>query len=156
MSRADGIRAQALVDLGLEREKRDDAAGPPRDRTGTARAPGPDLRADVVDQGNSISPEPARQEAVEVGKIDEHRAVGTALARGGFETPEGPRQRRKLFEDLGDSHDRELLREDHPIESGRGQTLPAHSKRGETRSLRAQGGEQPRAMPIARGLAAGD
>ncbi len=156
MSRAHGIRAQTLVDLRLEWEKRDDAAGPARDRPGAPRAPGPDLRADVVDQRDPVSLETARQEAMKVGKIDEHRAVGTALAGGGLETPEGSPQRRKLFEDFGDSHNRKLLREDHPIESGRSQTPSAHSKCGETRSLPAQGGQQARAMPVARGLAARD
>src|SRR5712692_6277065 len=105
MSRADGVRAQALIDLRLEGKERDDAAGPTCDGLGAARAPGPDLRADVIDQRDPFALETARQQTVEVGKVDEHRAVGTALPCGAVETPEGPPQRRKLFEDLGDSHD---------------------------------------------------
>src|SRR6266496_676136 len=156
MSRADGVRAQAPIDLRLEGKERDDAAGPARDRPGAARAPGPDLRADVVDQGDPVAFQTARQQTVEVGKVDEHRAVGTALPCGGLETLEGPPQRRKLFEDLGDSHDGELLRADHAVEAGGGQTVSAHAEGEEIRLFLAERLEQTRAMPVARGLAGRD
>src|SRR5712691_1188921 len=127
MARADGVRAQTPVDLRLEGKKRDDAAGPAGDRAGATRAPGPDLRADVVDQGNPFPLKTARQETVEVGKVDEHRAIGTALPCGGLETPESPPQRGELFEDFGDPDDGEVLRGDHAVEAGGRQTPPAHA-----------------------------
>src|SRR5260370_489165 len=73
-----------------------------------------------------------------------------------FDTRGAAPQRRKLFEDLGDAHDGERLRADHAVEPGGGQTQPAHAKRRETRFLPAEGGQQTRAMPVARGLAGRD
>src|SRR5215208_2806214 len=46
------------------------------------RAPGPELRADVVDDADAAAPERAREREVEVGPVHEHDGVGTALDRG--------------------------------------------------------------------------
>src|ERR1044072_4988487 len=46
------------------------------------RAPGPELRADVVDDSEVAAPERAREREVEVGPVHEHDGVGAALACG--------------------------------------------------------------------------
>ena len=64
-----------LVERGLEREDRQHLRDESLHRVDVARAPGPQLRADVVDDRHAEPPNRARETEVEVGKVDRDEDV---------------------------------------------------------------------------------
>ncbi len=59
----------------------------------------------------------AGETQVEVGGVDQDRAVGRAIGRRLLEPGERPPGRRQPLEDLEETHDRQLARVDDPLDA---------------------------------------
>jgi len=69
------LRGAACPTAFLEGEEDEDRAAAFRDRLRATATPGPDLRRDVEDDGDSRFREPPGEREVEIGRVDEDRAV---------------------------------------------------------------------------------
>ena len=75
--------ARALVDLFLEREDDEHAIGNPLHRLHPPRPPGPQLRTDVVDDGNAELAQRVREAEIEIGIVDGDEHIGLQRRRVG-------------------------------------------------------------------------
>src|SRR5687767_7746408 len=73
------------VPLALEGEDGEQEVYVAPHLTDAVRAPGPELRADVVDDAQPPPAQSAREREVEVGPVDEHDGVGAPFERGALE-----------------------------------------------------------------------
>ena len=78
---------RALVDRLLELEDDQHAIGDLPHRLHAPGTPGPQLRADVVDDRDAEASDRARQPEVEVGKVDRHEHVGAPFGGVADEPP---------------------------------------------------------------------
>ena len=69
------------IDRFLERKDHQDPIRDPTDRLQPAGTPGPDLRADVIDDRHAELLDGRREAEIEVGRIDDDERVGTLGAR---------------------------------------------------------------------------
>jgi hypothetical protein len=92
MAGADGVGAEAAVDLGFEWKERDDPPGAARNRPRPPPPPGPDLGADVVDERHTVPPEAPRKEPVKVGKSMRTAAAGRRRRASADKTPRARRR----------------------------------------------------------------
>jgi hypothetical protein len=124
-----------------------------------AALPGPELRADQVDDGDVEAFAVGGEAEVDVGKVDED-GDGGALA---VDTPEGRDQFAVLgvdvggvAEDLGDAHVGDVLGTDVAAQAGALHLLPAEAEEAGARQLGLQGVDELGAVMIAAGLAGGE
>ena len=83
-------------------------------------------------------------------------ASGRRRAGFGVEPAERCAKRRKLLDDFGEAHDRELFGGRNPLETGFREPRSSHSEGRQVRPLPAQRCEQARAVEVSGGLARGD
>ena len=94
--------------MGTSKGKKDDhLPDPAGDLFDPSGPPRPNLRADIVDNGDVLLISIAGEPEVEIGEVDQDDQVGPLLADRLFEHPEGLQDRPDLGKDLRDSYDRE-------------------------------------------------
>ena len=124
--------AGILVDLFFERKNHQDPIDEPLHGLHASRAPRPELRADVVHDGDAELPERAAESEVEVGKVDRDEDV---RARGGGVGDQAPVGRIRARE-----HPRDLEK------AGDGQSAEIADERGARRpqAIAAESGDDGR------------
>src|SRR5260370_30737900 len=97
--------ASVAVELFFKWENAESLREAAADYADAPRAPGPELRADVIDVFNATALEFAGEAQVEAGKIGEDGEGGFAPLGLGDEMAHGAHERRKMAEDFGDADD---------------------------------------------------
>ena len=155
-TKVDG-HARLPVERLLEREDHQHPGDRLPDGAHASPPPGPDLRRDVVDDGNAAAAQLARQAQVEVGVVDEHGDVGRAASTSASTCRKMRAQAAQVRDDLAAGprpRGRARARRGAPPGSAAG-LRPGRRPRG--RATRApEMADQLGAVEIARGLAAGD
>src|SRR6266851_5224487 len=97
--------ASFAVELFFKWENAESLREAAADYADAPRAPGPELRADVVDVFNATAFEFAGEAQVEAGEIGEDCEGGFAPLGLGDKMAHGAHERRKMAEDFGDAYD---------------------------------------------------
>src|SRR2546422_518368 len=97
--------AGVAIDLLLERKDHEDEVRDLADRLQAAGAPRPDLRADVVDDGNAEPFELTRQRKIEIRKIDRDGDVGAIRLRRRHQAPQRRPRAWNLPDRFGEARD---------------------------------------------------
>src|SRR5580698_4036619 len=119
-----------------------------------ALLPGPELRADKVNDGDAEAMQLFGEAEMNLRKVDEHGHGGPALSDGTLELAELTIDARKMAHDFREAHDRHVFRADHDLDSGGGHARAAHAPlRGFTSWSRAVGERTGQQRPVE--LAAG-
>ncbi len=130
--------ASLLVDRRLEGKDDEDPIGNPLHRLHPPGAPGPQLRTDVVDDGNAERPDGGGQPEVEVGEVDGHEDIGTPDA-GGVDEPAVHRVRpRQHLQRLGQAGDGEAAIVADEIAAGLPEAFAPEAEQLDRRILAAQ------------------
>ena len=148
--------AGITIDALLEFEDHQDAVGDAAHRLHAPRTPGPELRADVVDDRHPELAQGAGEREVEVGKIDGDEDVWTFLARVRDEAPVdliGPGQDAGDFEQAGHGQAAEVSEQGG---AGGAQPIAAESGHRDVRCLRANLARELGGVQITRRFAARD
>src|ERR1039458_1942620 len=93
-----------------------------------ARFPGPELRADEVNDGDTEAVKLFSEAEMDFGEIDEHGQGGPAGAEGALELAELAIDAGQMPRHLSESHDRHVFRAGHDLDSGGGHARAAHSE----------------------------
>ncbi len=96
-----------------------------------AALPGPELRADEVDDRDVEFFELAGEAEVDVGEVDEDGDVGAALFDGGDEAAVGAVDARHVADDFGDAHVGDVFGADDAVEAGGFHLFAAEAEAGE-------------------------
>ena len=102
--------------------------------------PGPQLRADEVDDGNAEAVELFGQAEVDFGEVDEHGDAGWPLPDGLLEFFELAVDAGQMEDDLGEAHDGHVFGADDALQAGGSHARAAHAEEG---GCPAGGGELP-------------
>ena len=146
--------AGAFVDLDLERKDRQHLVGKRLQRADAARAPRPQLRADVVDHRDPERVDRGGEPKIEVGEIDRDKDVGT---RGPGQVHQPAVHRvgaRQHAQDLGEPGDGDAAVVAGQLRAGRRQPLAAEPDDARARRLRLQRLGERAGIQIAGRLAA--
>ena len=120
------------------------------------------MRADIVDDRHAQFVQFARQAQVEVGKVDQHRRVGTAPLGLAHDLAKAAVDGGNVFDDLDDADFGDLARVDQQVATGAAHLLSAHPEELDAaiwraaRDLPAQGFHQFCAIEFARSFSGGD
>ena len=135
----DEVRAHALGRVERRLERKDhrqpvDAAGDLADATPTPR---PDLRADVVEHGDTVPVRDPRQRQVELGEVDQDQEIGTLVAHQGPHGAVGPPDGAEPLAYLQETHGGDRSRVDqrlHADGTELGAADAAHAHAGHARA----------------------
>src|SRR6266478_2210558 len=105
------------------------------------RAPGPKLRADVIDVFNAAAFEFSREAEMEAGKIGEDGESRFAARGFGDESAHGADERGKVAEDFGDAEDGDFGIVGDDVDAGGAHLRAAHAEDFEIGALLERGGE---------------
>src|ERR687884_584735 len=101
------------------------------------RAPGPELRAYVINDGNATAVQPARQPQIEIRPIDENRGYRLAAFSGTFQIAERAPEFWECASDFPKTHDRQLVGIHNRLDTGvphlssrRTKEIELHFRRG--------------------------
>src|SRR6185437_5142026 len=108
----------------------------------TSLAPGPELRAHIIDDRNATFLHLASHAPVECGRIDDDGQVGTMSVRLGNEAAKQSPNFRKMAKDLGDPDDSEVFSINDGAASG-----STHLFAADTEELKFRGGTGEGARP---------
>jgi hypothetical protein len=122
-----GIDAAGAVIRLLEGKDDEHAADVFADEADAVLLPGPELRADEVDDGNAEAVEFAGEAEVDLGKIDEDGDGGAAGADGALELAELAVDAGQVEDHFGEAHDGHILSADDAIDAGGGHARTAHA-----------------------------
>src|SRR5271157_5054302 len=119
--------------------------------------PGPQLRADEVEDRNAEPVELFGQTEVDLGEVDENGDAGPARANGFLELAKLAPDARQMADDLCEAHNGHLFRTDDALKASGGHALAAHAKKlrrlaGGGKAL-FEGVDYQRAVMFAAGLA---
>src|SRR5262249_30223321 len=141
-----------LVELFLEREDHEHARDRLADLVDTPAPPRPDLRRDVVDDGNVAALELAGEAEVEVGVVDEHREIRPLAVPPGEQAAKDPAETAEVPHALDEAHDRELAHVGDELRPVGLRVVAAEPRHGQPGDEGAKVPQQLAAVKIARGL----
>ena len=113
------------------------------------RPPRPELRADIVDDGNAAPVKLARQAEVPVGKVDEHGGVRFAGIHRAQQFAEFAPDFRQSGDDLSQADHRDVLGVHDQTTAGAAHAFAAHAEAVQRWLTFFQGGDQQRAVVFA-------
>ena len=148
-----GVDVAGAVEGGFEGEDDEHAGDALLDPAETAALPGPELRADEVDDRDVEFFQLARETEVDVGEIDEDGDVGPPLPDGSHETAIGSIDTRHVTDDFSDSHMGDIFGADDAIKSRGFHLFAAEAEAGGVRMAVAQFGDELGAVVVAAGFA---
>jgi hypothetical protein len=122
-----GIDAAGAVIRLLEGKDDQHAADVFADELDAVLLPGPELRADEVDDGNAEAVEFAGEAEVDFGEVDEDGDGGGMGADGALELAELAVDARKMQDHFGEAHDGHVFSADDATDAGGGHAWAAHS-----------------------------
>jgi hypothetical protein len=123
------------VPLALEGEDGEQEVYVAPHLTDAVRAPGPKLRADVVDDAQAATAERACEREVEVGPVNEHDGVGAPFERGALERAVGGPEARQGARDFRKPGDGEVFIAHDRLDAGL-----AHARAGRAEELELRAG----------------
>ncbi len=146
------------VELALKRKDDQHLAHVALHQLDASFAPGPELRADVVNHRNTAAMQLPRQAEIELREIDQHGHVGTPPVDLGQQMTELAIDARQVRRHFGQPQHRNVPGVDHGLATGGAQTLPAQPEALDPcgRCQLAQSRQQRRAVHVAGGFAGGD
>src|SRR5712692_274625 len=116
------------VELFFERENAEGLREAAADYADAPGAPGPELRADVVDVLRTMAFEFSGEAEMEAGKIGEDSEGGLAAFGFGDEAAHGADQRGKVAEDFRDTYDGDFGVVGNDIDAGAAHLRAAHAE----------------------------
>ncbi len=123
-----GLDAALAVELLLKREDDQHAADVFAHQPDAVLLPGPELRADEVDDGNAEAVELAGEAEVDFGEVDEHGDGGPARADGALELAELAIDARQMAHDFREAHDGHVFSADDAFDAGSRHARAAHAE----------------------------
>ena len=144
------------VELFLEREDDEHPGHGVTDVVDPAAPPGPELRGDVIDDGDSAAMERPRQAEVEVRVVDQHRRVGRVPLGLLDHSPEDRAQVAEVGDDFEQPDDGEVADVREQGSALGLQPVAAQAEHIEAGHALAQMADELGAVEIARGFAARD
>ena len=146
--------AGLAVDGLLERKDDEHAIGKAADRLQPCRAPGPDLRADVIDHGHAKFPDPRGEPEVEVGRVDHNQGVRAIDAGGVNEPPQRGKRTGHLRNRFGEARHRDVAIIVDQTAAGRLELRTAEARNRQRVIERTELARERSRVQIARRLAA--
>src|SRR5690349_7789043 len=114
----DVVHVVLFVPVNFERKNRQQEIDVAFDPVHAARAPCPELRADVINDFQTATVQRRSESEVELGPVDEDHGVRCAFDCYGFELAKGFEEFREDASDFDDAHDRELVGVDDCLDAG--------------------------------------
>jgi uncharacterized protein YdeI (YjbR/CyaY-like superfamily) len=151
-----GVDVAGAVEGGFEGEDDEHAVDALLDPAETATLPGPELRADEVDDGDVAFFQLAGEAEVDVGEVDEDGDIGAAGVDGGDEAAVFAVDVGHVPDDLGDAHVGDVFGADDAVEARGFHLRAAEAEGGEMGQAGAQLGEELRAVVVSAGFAGGE
>ena len=148
------VHALRAIQRLLEREDHQHPIDQRLHRLHAARAPRPQLRADVVDDRDAQRLDGAHQPEVEIGIVDEDQHVGPLFARGRHELLIGGPGSRQHLQRLGEAGDREPPEVGDQPRARAGELFAAEPERLEFRVASPQRFDERAGIEVAGRLAA--
>ena len=141
------------IDFRLEGEDAEHPADAGGDLRDAARLPCPDLRADVVDDGNADLVEPLREADVEARIVDHDDGVRPFGGGACGQILHQIEEEADMAEDLHDSDDAQIRGVDHDVDSGGAHLVGTHAADGDVRAAFGDGACKPRSVVVSGGFA---
>src|SRR5258707_915616 len=152
-----GIDAAIAIELLFEGENHECLIDVLAKQSHPTLSPGPELRADVIDDGNSTLFHLPRHAPVECGRVDDDGQVGLAAVRLFYQTVKQPPDFGKVPEDFSDADDGKVFRVNYGVAAGGTHFVAAHTEEVDRRGeFAAQGLDQLRPVHFAGSLACRD
>src|SRR5215510_9223903 len=152
------LDAVALVIVLLERQDDQHLLDVAFDRVNTIAAPGPDLRADVIDHAMAVAFEPLRQPQVEFWPVNQDHQPRLAFIRRVAQAAKDAQEFRQGPGDFEGAHNRHFTRVYISLDPGLPHLVAARAEKFKRQvgTQRAQGRDKLRAMFVARSLPSDD
>ncbi len=151
-----GVDVAGAVEGGLEGEDDQHAGDALLHPAQTAALPGPELRADQVDDRDAEALAVGGEAEVDVGEVDEDGDGGALALEGGDELAVLGVDVGRVAEDLGDAHVGDVLGADDAALAGALHLQAAEAEEAGCGKLGLQGFDELGAVVIAAGLAGGE
>ena len=148
--------ARLPVQLLLEGEDHDHARHRPADGVHAASPPRPELRRDVIDDGDTAVAERAGQPEVEVRVVDEHGGVRRPAVHLLHDAPEHGAQVAQVGEDLEQADDGQVLRVGEQRRALGLEAVASKAEHVQVSHALAELAHELRAVEVPRSLAARD
>jgi hypothetical protein len=117
-----------LIERDLKREEDNHFFHHSSDQVNPFGSPGPYLRTDIIEDGDSSSMGQLGQSKIELGKIDQDDEIRFLPFERPFQSSQGLEDRSQFQEDFSDAHDRERRSRIEKLHPPSFQTFPSHSK----------------------------
>ena len=148
-----GIDAASAVEAFFEGEDDHHAGDALLHPAKAAALPGPELRADEVDDRGAEFFQLAGKPEIDVGEVDEDGDVGPPLPDGSHEAAIGSVDARHVADDLGDAHVGDVFGPHDAIEACVLHLPAAKAETGELGRTPAKLGDELRAVVVSAGFA---
>ena len=151
-----GVYVAGAVEGGFEGEDDHHAGDALLHPAEAAALPGPELRADEVEDGDAEFFQLAGEAEVDVGEVDEDGDVGAVFFDGGDEAAVLGVDGGHVADDLGDAHVGYVFGADDAVEAGHFHLFAAEAEAGEVGVAGVEFGEKLGAVVVAAGFAGGE